>query len=225
MIFDLIRGQGFSTDVIIGLFVRVFVIFCVLPIHEYAHAYTSYKLGDETARLSGRLTIAPLAHIDWFGALLMLLTGVGWAKPVPVNMRNFKMKNKKLAMAITSFAGPLSNIVMAFFFMLIMSALAAFAPVTNLTQIIYSFLQVAASINITLAVFNLIPVPPLDGSRLVTLVIPDRYYYKIMQYERYIALGFMVLILFGILDTPLTYLSGGLYGFIYKLASFPFKFF
>lgn len=225
MILDMIRGGGFSVEVIIGLFVRVFVIFCVLPLHEFAHAYTSYKLGDDTARLSGRLTVAPLAHIDWFGALLMLLAGVGWAKPVPVNMRNFKMKNKKLAMAITSFAGPLSNIVMAFFFMLILSALTTFAPVTNLTQIIYSFFQVAASINVTLAVFNLIPVPPLDGSRLITLIIPDKYYYKIMQYERYIALVFMAAILFGILDKPLSLLSNGLYEVLYSAALFPFKFF
>ncbi len=223
MILDIIQN-GFSTSTIIGLFVRIFVIFCILPVHECAHAFVAHKLGDETAKLSGRMTLSPLAHIDPYGAILMVIAGVGWAKPVPVNMRNLKTKNKKLGMALVSFAGPVSNILMALLFMFIMCIVAVFFEVTNLTQSIYTFFYVAASLNVTLAVFNLIPVPPLDGSRLITLIIPDKYYYKIMRYERYIGIGFMVLILFGVLDVPLSYLSNFLFNGLYAIAKFPFRF-
>lgn len=224
MILDMFSG-GSSLELIINLFVRVFIIFCVLPIHEYAHALVAQKLGDNTARLSGRLTISPLAHIDWFGALLLVFAGVGWAKPVPINMRNFKMKNKKLAMAITAFAGPLSNIVMSFIFVVISIAISLFAPAGDASAAIVEFFKLATSINITLAVFNLIPVPPLDGSRLITLLVPDKYYYQIMRYERYISIGFMALIFLGILDGPLNILSSILYDIVFRLAAFPFRFF
>lgn len=224
MILDMFSG-GSSLELIINLFVRVFIIFCVLPIHEYAHALIAQKLGDETARLSGRLTISPLAHVDWYGAFLLVFAGVGWAKPVPINMRNFRMKNKKLAMAITAFAGPLSNIAMSFIFMVISIAISLFVPESNASAAIVQFFELATSINITLAVFNLIPVPPLDGSRLITLLVPDKYYYQIMRYERYIAIGFMALILLGILDGPLNILSKILYEIVFRLAAFPFRFF
>lgn len=217
--------NGFSTDTVISLCVRIFVIFCILPVHEFAHAYAAQKLGDETARLSGRLTLSPLAHVDPFGAILMIVAGVGWAKPVPVNMNNLKTKNKKLGMAVVSFAGPFSNVLMALFFMLVMNAVTKFAPATDLAQIIFTFLYTAASLNVTLAVFNLIPIPPLDGSRLITLLIPDKYYYKIMQYERYIGLAFMLIILLGALDVPLAYLSNVIFKGLYYVAAFPFKLF
>lgn len=224
MILDILQN-GFSTQTIINLCVRVFVIFCILPVHEFAHAYASSKLGDETARLSGRLTLSPFAHIDPFGAILTLVAGVGWAKPVPVNMYNLKSKNKKGAMALVSLAGPFSNVLMALFFLLIMNGVSAFSTVTELTQTIYTFLYIAASLNIRLAVFNLIPIPPLDGSRLITLIIPDKYYYQIMKYERYIGYAFMVLVLIGTFDAPLSYLSGFLFNGLNAIAKFPFKFF
>ncbi len=224
MILDILQN-GLSLDTIIGLCVRVFMILCILPVHECAHAFAAQKLGDETARLSGRLTLSPLAHIDPFGAILMIVAGVGWAKPVPVNMYNLKTKNKKLGMAIVSFAGPLSNILMALFFLFIMNGVSTFAAVTSLTKTIYKFTYVAAVINITLAVFNLIPIPPLDGSRLITLIIPDKYYYQIMKYERYIGYAFMLLVLVGTLDVPLSYLSEYLYKGLNAVAAFPFKFF
>ncbi|MCQ2463192.1 MAG: site-2 protease family protein [Clostridia bacterium] len=235
MIYDLIR-DGFSFELVVNLLVRVFIIFCVLPIHEFAHALVSYKLGDQTARLKGRLTLSPLAHIDPFGALMIILAGFGWAKPVPVNMRNFK--NRKGYMALTALAGPVSNIIMAFVFLLIMFIIGgATGSLVYIDGVLYTtgqegiayaagiFMMYAATININLAVFNFIPVPPLDGSRILFAILPDKYYYKIMQYERYIAIGFMVLIALGILSTPISAVSGVIYNLLEKAASFPLKFF
>ena len=122
MLFDLLRG-GFSADLIINLLSRVFVVFCILPIHEFAHAWVANKLGDDTARLKGRLTIAPMAHIDLMGALMIFLAGFGYAKPVPVNPRRFK--NPRKGMALTALAGPVSNILLALIAMLLLYGVMA----------------------------------------------------------------------------------------------------
>ena len=210
MITDLIRN-GFSTDLLINLLTRLFVIFCVLPIHEYAHALIATKLGDQTARLSGRLTLNPIAHIDPLGALMILIIGFGYAKPVPINIRNFK--NRKMGMALTAIAGPISNLIMAFLGIVFMNIAARqyilnASTILNVTAI---FLQDFAIINIYLAVFNLLPIPPLDGSRLASAVLPDKYYYKLMQYERYIMIGLFILIFTGILRGPLEFLANSVY--------------
>lgn len=220
MIFDLIR-DGLSFDLIINLMVRVFVIFCVLPIHEFAHAFVAHKLGDDTARLSGRMTTNPLAHIDPIGALMIILAGFGYAKAVPVNIRNFK--KRKPYMALTALAGPVSNIVMAFIFMFIGLILQMKVGVSQGSFVYYIvvFMITAAQINISLAVFNLLPIPPLDGSRIFSLIIPDKYYYAIMQYERYIVYGVLALVFFGVLDGPINLLSDLLFDLIFNIASLP----
>ena len=221
MILDLFR-YGFSVEVIISLMASVFVIFCTLPIHEYAHALVATKLGDDTARLRGRLTIAPLAHIDPLGAIMILLVGFGYAKPVPVNPRNFK--NPKAGMALTALAGPMSNIIMALVFMLLTNAINI---VYYRTGVVFAyaaatFFSSAAMINVSLAVFNLLPIPPLDGSRIVNLIIPSKYYFKIMQYERYIILGVFLLIFLGVLDIPLSFLTSLVMKLITFIAGLPF---
>lgn len=220
MIFDLIR-DGLSFDLIINLMVRVFVIFCVLPIHEFAHAFVAHKLGDDTARLSGRMTTNPLAHIDPIGALMIILAGFGYAKAVPVNIRNFK--KRKPYMALTALAGPVSNIVMAFIFMFVGLLLQVKVGVSQGSFVYYIvvFMITAAQINISLAVFNLLPIPPLDGSRIFSLIIPDKYYYTIMQYERYIVYGVLALVFFGVLDGPINLLSDLLFDLIFNIASLP----
>lgn len=222
MIFDLVR-DGLSMELIINLCVRVFIIFCVLPIHEFAHGYVACKLGDDTARLKGRLTMNPLAHVDPFGALMVILVGFGYAKPVPVNLGKFKRGKRKQYMALTAFAGPVSNIIMAtiftFFYCLIYHK---FIYINDNMVYVALFLSVAAQINISLAVFNLLPIPPLDGSRILNAFLPDRLYFKIMQYERYIVLAVFALILLNVLDGPIAFLTGLIEALIFKLCEIPF---
>lgn len=213
MLLSLLRGQDFD---IISLIIRIssaaFVVFCTAPIHEFAHAFVAYKLGDHTARLKGRLTINPFAHINWIGALMILLVGFGYADPVPVNIRNVKMKNKKIAMALIALAGPVSNLIMAFVSMFGMFLTLKFLDVdTVMGSALYYFLYFITSININLAVFNLLPVPPLDGSRILFAVLPTKYYFSVMKYERYISLAIMLLLFTGILTTPLSYLSNAVF--------------
>lgn len=221
MLFDLLR-DGLSMELIISLCARVFIIFCVLPIHEFAHGYVANKLGDPTARLSGRLTMNPLAHIDPIGSLMIILVGFGYAKAVPVNMRNFKPAKRKAYMALTALAGPVSNIIMAFIFMFIYCLIYYKFAVSELLIYIALFFMYAAMVNISLAVFNLIPIPPLDGSRILSAVLPDRTYYKLMQYERYIVLGVFALIMLGVLDKPLAIVTGLFQKVIMDICSAPF---
>lgn len=206
MIFDLFRN-GFTMDLVINLCARLFVLFCVLPVHEFAHAFVATKLGDQTARLSGRLTMNPLAHLDLFGTLMILLVGFGYAKPVPVNTRNFK--HRKGGMALTAAAGPLSNLLMAliYLFLYVLIFLKVKPADGTVPHYLMTFCNIVAQINVSLAVFNLLPIPPLDGSRILAIVLPDKVYYKIAQYERYIVLGVFALILFGVLDWPIQKLT------------------
>ena len=208
-IMDYIR-EGEYALLMINLASIMFVIFCTLPIHEYAHAWTAVKLGDDTPRLAGRLTLRPMAHIDPIGALMILLVGFGYARPVQVNMHN--LKNGRKSFALVALAGPLSNLIMALIFtfcktVIYVIAFNADMPV-NMYMVLSSFFSFAASINISLAVFNLLPIPPLDGSRIANLLLPSKYYYTIMKYERYIMIGMFVLLWTGILSTPLSLLAG-----------------
>ena len=224
MLLSLLRDPDWDiTQIIIRLCVSAFIVFCIIPLHEYAHAFVAYKLGDDTARLKGRLTINPMSHINWIGALMILLVGFGYAEPVPVNIRNVKMKNKKLAMALIALAGPLSNLIIAFLSMVMMFIVASFAPGDSLIGYAFVvFFQFTALININLAVFNLLPVPPLDGSRILFAVLPTKYYFAVMKYERYIVLGVMALLFFGVLSTPLSMISGAIYKLFHSLISLIF---
>lgn len=211
MLLSVLRGGADFSKIILNLLVSVFVVFCTMPIHEFAHAFAAHLLGDDTAKNRGRLTLSPLAHVNWIGALMILLVGVGYAEPVPVNPRNFKCKNRKAGMVAVSLAGPASNLIMAvilsFFENVCVYLFKAGTINYNFAQALCTFFYLAAFINTTLAVFNLLPIPPLDGSSLLTAFLPAKYQIKLIQYQRYILIGLMVLAFTGILSYPLSFLS------------------
>lgn len=198
--FDLSRMIFYLTQVIIALVCIVF--------HEMSHGYAAYFLGDATAKSQGRLSPNPVHHIDPLGLLLMITAGFGWAKPVPVDMRRFKKPRQ--GMAITALAGPVSNFVLAWAAMLICSAIYHFAPLEtmgdgaySLVINVFSFCGRLALMSVGLGVFNLIPIPPLDGSKVLFSLLPDRIYLTILRYERYVMLLLFVLVFMGWLDMPL----------------------
>lgn len=219
---ELLKGDLLA---VFEILLFVVIVLISLTVHEFAHGYAAYKLGDPTAKAYGRLSLDPRAHLDLFGTIVMLLAGFGWAKPVPVNPNYFK--NRKRGMAITAVAGPASNLIMAFVMLLLLECVYAFAPLGFLASAAFShfsfFCIMFAYSNIRLALFNLIPVPPLDGSRLLNLFLPERYYFKIMRYERYIYLAVVLAVATGILSKPLNYLGVQLLqGFVRLIGLIPF---
>lgn len=212
-ILSLIR-QGEYAMAVISVLAKCFVVFCCLPIHELAHGWVASLLGDKTAKNQGRLTLNPLAHLNPIGTIMIFLFGIGYANPVPINPRNFK--NPKAGMAITALAGPVSNLLMGFVSVFIFYGLLSVDSIAYSQGglAVCSFFQFSAMVNVTLAVFNLLPIPPLDGSKVLASILPDKAYYKYMQYERYVMIALMIMLFTGILDRPLSFLTGIMMKFI-----------
>ncbi len=204
MLLSMIRSGNVNIiEVIVYIISSLMVIFLVMPLHEWAHGFVANKLGDRTAKLQGRLTLNPLAHIDYLGAAMILLIGFGWAKPVPVDPRFFK--KPKRDMALTALAGPVSNllaaIVSGLVFNLIVTILiktnAYYIGVSSVMYYVLLFFKYLMIINVSLAVFNFIPIPPLDGSKIVMAFLPNKAIFWIEKYQMYITMLFMALVLMG----------------------------
>ena len=188
------------TYTILMYVIRVPVVLLSLAFHECAHAWMSYKLGDPTARNMGRLTLNPIKHISPLGAIMMFVIGIGFAKPVPVNSRYYK--KPRLYMALTAAAGPISNILLSIVSLLIFNLFGAINIGKTEGFLLYMwegtmmFFAEAALLNIVLAIFNLIPVPPLDGSRIAFMFLPMKWYVTLAKYEGYIMMAFFAIVLF-----------------------------
>ena len=185
-------------------------VLIALVLHELSHGLVSYKLGDPTPKATGRLSLNPLRHLDLFGTLSLLIVGFGWAKPVMINPNYYK--NKKLGTVLTALAGPAMNIVLAFIGCFAISLITRISGGSIAFQTeagyqvftyIWNFLYYFVLINIGLGCFNLIPFPPLDGSKVLLAILPERIYFQIMRYERYGQLVLFLLLFLGVLDTPL----------------------
>ena len=201
--------------------VRAIVLLTAIPIHEAAHAYVADKMGDPTGRYMGRLTLNPMAHFDLVGSIAMLVAGIGWAKPVPINPRNFREPKK--GMAISAAAGPISNLIVAAISLSaakILMYVSYQAGVNTVFSTLFTIFNLMCSINISLAIFNLIPIPPFDGSRIFNYFLPDKFYFKVMEYEQYIVIGLLIILFTGVLDVPLAILSNLIFGALDKLTGF-----
>ncbi len=219
MLWSVLNGgvDSFST-LLFMLLGYVILLGVMMPVHEAAHAWAAVKLGDGTPKWHGRLTLNPLAHFDPVGSLMILLFGIGYAKPVPVNPYNFR--NRRRDMALTALAGPLSNMAMAaislalFRLVLFVSggSLQVVGGMVYYTDdiVLYAYtvlVGVFAQVNLSLAMFNLLPLPPLDGSRIFGALLPERWTYWMDQYHQYVRMGLLLLIVTGALDVPLGFLQ------------------
>ena len=224
MLYSILQGGGISfLEIVMYILATLVVIAVILPFHELAHGFIAYKLGDDTAKRQGRLTFNPIAHINPMGALCLLLVGFGWAEPVPVNI--YKLKNPKRDMALVALAGPVANII-AGLVGAILSILFSVLFGSHSTSLWYEavkyFFSYYVAVNVGLAVFNLIPLPPLDGSKILGALLPDELYKKQLMYEDKLSMVLVVLVMLGVVDKIMAVPQELLLSFVYLVAGLPF---
>ncbi len=219
MLFDVINGNYSFLELLLSIISYILLVLVMLPVHELAHAWVATKLGDDTPRWHGRLTANPFAHLDLWGTLMLVLFGFGYAKPVPVNSRNFRKPRRD--MALVALAGPLSNLLMATVMLLLFRLLKLLPFASGVVLMVGATLvNIVARINIGLAVFNLLPIPPLDGSRIFSAFLPPRWAFWMMQHEHQIRILLIVLLATGALSTPITLVSRYVYQILLKVCGF-----
>lgn len=179
------------------MLISIPALLIAITFHELSHGYMSYLLGDPTAKQEGRLTLNPIKHLDPIGALGLLFFHFGWAKPVPINP--FYYKNRKLGIVLVSIAGPMANFILALITTLIIKGILMANMVTTNT-LVFDFLGILVMYNLSLGIFNLIPLPPLDGSKIVASLLPEKYEMWAYQNERYFMLALFALMYFGVIS-------------------------
>ena len=201
---------------IISILSRCFVVFCCLPIHEYAHCLAAHLLGDDTAKNQGRLTLNPIAHLNPIGTVMIFLFGIGYGNPAPINPNNFK--KPKQGMALTALAGPVSNFVLAL--LALLCARLVYHQYGALWDFIFDLLLTTAYLSVGLGLFNLIPISPLDGSKVLFAFLPDSAYEKLMRYEKYGMIALLILVWLGVGDNVL---STAIYNVYAAMINFVFR--
>ena len=218
MIYDLLmslRDGAELRDILPGILFTIIVVLFSLSLHEMSHGYVAYKMGDHTARNLGRLTLNPSVHLDPIGTICMLFFGFGWAKPVPINTRNFK--NPRKGILLTAIAGPVSNLLLSFISLLVFALIVSFVPTPIFIEadtafgekLLYFFVELLRYfhiLNLYLAVFNLLPIPPLDGSKVLFMFLPAKIYFFVSRYEHIISIVLLALLYLGVLSMPITFI-------------------
>ena len=227
--------SGNLLTMVLTAFSIAVMIFIVFPLHESAHALSAKLLGDDTAERQGRISLNPFVHLDLIGTIGIILFRIGWAKPVPVNpSRCRKVKSQKAAMAITAAAGPMANILSSLVFMIIMKIVEISTQTYIIGNLIYSpngspesvaayviqALDLIVWLDLFNGVFNLLPIPPFDGSRVFLAFLPQKYYFAIMKYEQFIMIGLLILMYTGIISIPFRILSNWIYNLFYMATGF-----
>ena len=218
--------EGLDWSVPVNMLISVIPALVCITLHELSHGWVAYRLGDPTAKLMGRLTLNPVKHIDIFGLVMMIVFKFGWAKPVPVDMRNFK--NPKTGMAICAAAGPLCNLVLAAVLLFVYGVLVL--PLTRtgaaVADVILQTVGTTAYLSVALAIFNVIPISPLDGSKVLFSFLSERNYYRLMRYERYGMILLLALVYFGnrLPFDPLGNAAGWVFDKLFILAEWGFSF-
>lgn len=208
--------ESFDFSNLLNIVLTLVASLICITLHELSHGFVAWKLGDNTAKMQGRLTLNPIRHLDITGFIMMLVFHVGWAKPVPVNMFNFK--NPKKGMALTAMAGPLSNVIITVLFLFLYGLL--FIPLADsiVGNYLLHFFELVAYISLGFAVFNLIPLPPLDGSKMLYAVLKDEHYTAFMDYEGYGSIILIILMLTGALGRPVAVIRQLIYNDLMPIA-------
>lgn len=208
--------QALDVSSLTDAVLRVAAVFLCLTVHETCHGLAALALGDPTAKSMHRLSLNPLHHIDWLGLALMFTVGFGWAKPVPVNPNYFR--KPKQGMAVTALAGPVSNLLLAVLFLGIGKVIYLYAPYSAGMNVFFEWcLFTVAPMSVGMGLFNLIPIPPLDGSKVVAVFLPDDAYAMLMRYERYGFLVLLALSYFGFMSGMMTNAIIGVFSMLYNL--------